>query len=198
MEGGCGVWFDYVVGGAGRPYLSGHRIQLRSRQGPRDHDAIHIDSERVAMNRLRIVRSLDAPVERVWAIVGKPGVSPGPGRRGVGRATREPDGSGLIRAVKVAPVRALLTQHPGRVCGFSAVGDGDVGVHRSSSRLCAPTPITLRPRVGDQPSGQSCRLPRAACRLAARGTGPRQRVTCRYRPEVARVACGRLETNREE
>jgi hypothetical protein len=33
----------------------------------------------MTVNHLRIVRSLDAPVERVSEIVGNPGVSPGPG-----------------------------------------------------------------------------------------------------------------------
>ena len=55
------------------------------------------------MNKLRIVRSLDAPVERVWAVVGNPGVSPGPGVDVEVERPGAPDGSGLARAVKVGP-----------------------------------------------------------------------------------------------
>ena len=57
------------------------------------------------MNHLRIVRSLDAPGERVWAVVGNPGVSRGPGVDVVERPGA-PDGSGLTYSVKVGPVRA--------------------------------------------------------------------------------------------
>ena len=58
------------------------------------------------MNRLTIVRWLDAPVERVWAVVGNPGASPGPGVEVSVEQPGAPDGSGLIRAVKVGRVRA--------------------------------------------------------------------------------------------
>jgi len=58
------------------------------------------------MNHLRIVRSLAAPVEQVWAVVGNPGVSPGPGVEVSVERPGAPDGSGLIRAVKVGTVRA--------------------------------------------------------------------------------------------
>jgi uncharacterized protein YndB with AHSA1/START domain len=58
------------------------------------------------VNRLTIVRLLDAPVERVWEIVGNPGVSPGPGVDVEVECPGTPDGSGLVRAVRVGAVRA--------------------------------------------------------------------------------------------
>lgn len=73
------------------------------------------------MNRLRIVRSLDATVDRVWAVVGKPGVSPGPGVDVSVVRPGAPDGSGLIRAVKVGPVRAheeILQIGPGHLVRY--------------------------------------------------------------------------------
>jgi uncharacterized protein YndB with AHSA1/START domain len=73
------------------------------------------------MNHLRIVRSLDAPVERVWAVVGNPGVSPGPGVAVTVERPGEPDGSGLVRAVKVGPVRAheeILQVGPGHLLRY--------------------------------------------------------------------------------
>ena len=74
------------------------------------------------MNHLRIVRSLDAPVERVWEVVGNPGVSPGPGVDVVVERPGAHDGSGLIRAVKVAgSVRAheeILQVGPGHLVRY--------------------------------------------------------------------------------
>ena len=58
------------------------------------------------MNHLRIVRSLDAPVGRVWAVIGNPGVSPGPGVDVKIERPGAPDGKGLRRAVKVGRVTA--------------------------------------------------------------------------------------------
>jgi len=55
------------------------------------------------VNRLTIVRSFDAPADRVWEIVGNPGVSPGPGVDVEVEQPGEPDGTGLTRAVKVGP-----------------------------------------------------------------------------------------------
>ena len=76
------------------------------------------------MNHLRIVRSLDAPVERVWAVVGNPGVSPGPGVDVEVERPGAPDGSGLTRVVKVgpghAPTRRSSEVEPGRVVRYRA------------------------------------------------------------------------------
>jgi hypothetical protein len=58
------------------------------------------------VNHLRIVRLLDAPVERVWAVVGSPGESPGPGVDVEVDRPGAPDGSGLRRAVTVGRVTA--------------------------------------------------------------------------------------------
>ncbi len=77
----------------------------------------------VTINHLKIVRSLDAPVERVWGVVGNPGVSPGPGVDvEVGRPGAS-DGSGLTRVVKVGRVIAheeIVGVEPGRVVRYRA------------------------------------------------------------------------------
>ena len=73
------------------------------------------------MNRLTIVRSLDAPVERVWAVVGNPRVSPGPGVEVSVEQPGAPDGSGLIRSVKVGAVHAheeILQVGPGHLVRY--------------------------------------------------------------------------------
>ena len=75
------------------------------------------------MNRLTIVRSLDASVDRVWEIVGNPGVSPGPGVEVSVEQPGAPDGSGLIRSVKVGTVHAheeILEVGPGHVVRYTA------------------------------------------------------------------------------
>jgi hypothetical protein len=59
------------------------------------------------VNHLTIVRSLDAPVDRVWDIVGNPGASPGPGVDVEVEQPGAPDGTGLTRAVKIG----LATVH---------------------------------------------------------------------------------------
>ena len=73
------------------------------------------------MNRLTIVRSLDAPVDRVWQIVGNPGASPGPGVDVEVEHPGAEDGTGLARAVKVGPVTAheeIVGVEPGRVVRY--------------------------------------------------------------------------------
>jgi len=65
-----------------------------------------------------IRRALDAPVDRVWEIIGNPGASPG---RGVDVHVDRPgavDGTGLVRTVKVG----LTTAHE----EITAVGPGHV------------------------------------------------------------------------
>jgi hypothetical protein len=70
------------------------------------------------MNRLTIVRSLEAPVDRVWEIVGNPGVSPGPGVDVRVERPGAADGTGLTRTVKVG----LVTAHE----EVTGVGPGPV------------------------------------------------------------------------
>ena len=53
------------------------------------------------MNDFTIRRSLDAPVDRVWEIIGNPAAYPGPGVDMRVERPRSPDGSGLVRAVKI-------------------------------------------------------------------------------------------------
>jgi hypothetical protein len=75
----------------------------------------------MTVNQLRIVRSLDAPVERVWAVVGNPGISPGPGVDVAVEHQGAPDGSGLTRVVKVGRVTAheeIVGVGPGRVVRY--------------------------------------------------------------------------------
>ncbi len=75
------------------------------------------------INHLKIVRLLDAPVERVWAVVGNPGVSPGPGVDVEVERPGAPDGSGLSRVVKVGRVTAheeIVGVEPGRVVRYRA------------------------------------------------------------------------------
>jgi hypothetical protein len=68
------------------------------------------------VSHFTIRRSLDAPVDRVWEIVGNPGASPGRGvdvrveKRGAA------DGTGLVRVVKVG----LTTAHE----EITAIGPG--------------------------------------------------------------------------
>jgi hypothetical protein len=57
------------------------------------------------VNRLTIVRLLDAPVDRVREIIGNPGISPGPGVDVEVERPGAPDGAGLARVVKVGPAR---------------------------------------------------------------------------------------------
>ncbi|MGZ4379572.1 MAG: SRPBCC family protein [Gaiellaceae bacterium] len=73
------------------------------------------------MNEFTITRALNAPVDRVWEIIGNPGASPG---RGVDvRVERQgaTDGTGLVRVVKVglATVREEITDvGPGHVIRY--------------------------------------------------------------------------------
>ena len=90
------------------------------------------------MNNFTITRSLDAPVERVWEIIGNPGASPG---RGVDVRVEKPgaaDGTGLVRVVKVG----LTTAHeeitdvgPGHVIRYRMIKGAPVRDYRSSVSL---------------------------------------------------------------
>jgi hypothetical protein len=76
------------------------------------------------MNRCTILRSLDAPVDRVWAIVGRPGVSPGPGVHVTVEQPGSEVGTGLIRAVRVGPVTVheeITGVGPGKVLKYRLV-----------------------------------------------------------------------------
>ena len=90
------------------------------------------------MNHFTITRSLDAPVDRVWEIIGNPGASPG---RGVDVRVEKPgaaDGTGLVRVVKVG----LATAHeeitdvgPGHVIRYRMIKGAPVRDYRSSVSL---------------------------------------------------------------
>jgi hypothetical protein len=73
------------------------------------------------MNRLTVVRALDAPVDRVWEIVGNPGASPGPGIDVEVEHPGAPDGTGLTRAVKIGPATVheeITSVGPGHVVRY--------------------------------------------------------------------------------
>jgi uncharacterized protein YndB with AHSA1/START domain len=81
------------------------------------------------VNQFTIRRSLDAPVDRVWEIVGNLGASPGPG---VDVRVEKPgaaDGTGLVRVVKVG----RTTAHE----EITAVGPG----HAIRYRLIKGAPV---------------------------------------------------------
>ena len=90
------------------------------------------------MNQFTITRSLDAPADRVWELIGNPGASPG---RGVDVRVEKPgaaDGTGLRRVVKVG----LATAHeeitdvgPGHVIRYRLIKGAPVRDYRSSVAL---------------------------------------------------------------
>ena len=91
--------------------------------------------EGIHVNQFTITRSLDAPVDRVWEIIGDPGASPG---RGVTVGVEQPgaaDGTGLVRFVKVG----LATAHeeitdvgPGHVIRYRLIKGAPVRDYTSS------------------------------------------------------------------
>ena len=70
------------------------------------------------MNQFTITRPLDAPVDRVWEIIGNPGASPGRGVDVRVERAGEADGTRLVRVVKVG----MATAHE----EITAVGPGHV------------------------------------------------------------------------
>ena len=90
------------------------------------------------MNHFTVRRSLDAPVGRVWEIVGNPGVSPG---RGVGVRVEKPgaaDGTGLVRVVKVGLATAheeITAVGPGRVIRYRMIKGAPVRDYTSGVAL---------------------------------------------------------------
>ncbi len=90
------------------------------------------------MNHFTITRSLNAPVDRVWEIIGNPGASPG---RGVDVRVEQPgaaDGSGLCRVVKVGLVTAheeITDVGPGHLIRYRMIKGAPVRDYRSSVSL---------------------------------------------------------------
>jgi uncharacterized protein YndB with AHSA1/START domain len=90
------------------------------------------------VNRFTITRSLDAPVDRVWEIIGDPGASPGPGVDVRVERPGAADGTGLVRVVKVG----LATAHeeitdlgPGHVIRYRLIKGAPVRDYTSSVEL---------------------------------------------------------------
>ena len=90
------------------------------------------------VNHFTITRSLDAPVDRVWEIIGNPAASPGPG---VDIRVERPgaaDGTGMVRAVKlrVGTVHEEITNvGPGRVVRYRMIKGAPVRDYTSSVEL---------------------------------------------------------------
>ena len=90
------------------------------------------------MNTLTLTRSIDAPVDRVWEIVGSPGVSPGPGVDVRVERAGAPDGTGLARAVKVGVVTAheeITGVDPGRALRYRMTAGAPVRDYTGSVTL---------------------------------------------------------------
>ena len=110
------------------------------------------------MNHFTITRSLDAPPDHVWKIIGNPGTSPG---RGVGVRVERPgsaDGTGLIRAVKVGPAtihEEITGVGPGHVIRYRMLKGVPVRDYTSDVGLEASSPggtlvswgVQFRPRI---------------------------------------------------
>ena len=110
------------------------------------------------MNHFTITRSLDAPPDRVWKIIGNPGASPG---RGVDVRVERPgsaDGTGLIRAVKVGPatVHEEITEvGPGHVIRYRMIKGAPVRDYTSGAGLedhPAAAPLSRGTRSSDRSS----------------------------------------------
>jgi len=90
------------------------------------------------MNQFTITRALDAPVDRIWELIGNPAVSPG---RGVDVRVERPgtaDGTGLVRVVKVglATVHEEITHvGPGRVIRYRMIKGAPVRDYTSGVTL---------------------------------------------------------------
>jgi hypothetical protein len=74
------------------------------------------------MSSFTLTRRIDAAPDRVWAIVGNPGVSPGPGVQVRVERPGAPDGTGLTRVVRVG--RATVVEE------ITGVGPGHVVRYR--------------------------------------------------------------------
>jgi len=93
------------------------------------------------VNHFTIRRSLDAPVDRVWEIVGNPAASPG---LGVDVRVEKPgaaDGTGLIRVVKVGRTTAheeITAVGPGRAIRYRLLKGAPVRDYTSGVALEEP------------------------------------------------------------
>jgi uncharacterized protein YndB with AHSA1/START domain len=90
------------------------------------------------VNQFTITRSLHAPVDRVWEIIGNPGTSPGQGvdvrveRRGAA------DGTGLVRVVKVGAATAheeITGVGPGHLIRYRLIKGAPVRDYTSTVAL---------------------------------------------------------------
>ncbi len=90
------------------------------------------------MNHFTITRSLNAPIDRVWEIIGNPGASPG---RGVDVRVERPgaaNGTGLIRVVKVGRTTAheeITDVGPGHVIRYRMIKGAPVRDYTSGVAL---------------------------------------------------------------
>jgi uncharacterized protein YndB with AHSA1/START domain len=90
------------------------------------------------VHHFTIRRSLDAPVDQVWEIVGNPAASLG---RGVDVRVEKPgaaDGTGLVRVVKVGLATAheeITAVGPGHVIRYRMIKGAPVRDHTSSVAL---------------------------------------------------------------
>jgi hypothetical protein len=90
------------------------------------------------VNQFTITKSLDAPVDRVWEIIGNPAASPG---RGVDVRVEKPgaaDGTGLVRVVKVGLATAheeITAVGPGRVIRYRLLKGAPVRDYTSGVAL---------------------------------------------------------------
>ena len=99
------------------------------------------------MKKLTITRAFKAPVAQVWAIVGNPGVSPGPGIDVRVERPGAADGTGLTRTVKVGLVTAheeITGVGPGRTLRYRMVKGAPVHDYTGTVTLAeAPAGGTL-------------------------------------------------------
>jgi polyketide cyclase/dehydrase/lipid transport protein len=90
------------------------------------------------VNHFTIRRSLDAPIDRIWEIVGNPGASPG---RGVDVRVEKlgaADGTGLVRVVKVGRTTAreeITAVGPGRAIRYRLLEGAPVRNYTSGVAL---------------------------------------------------------------
>ncbi len=114
------------------------------------------------MNRFTITRSLDAPVDRVWEIIGNPGASPGRGVDVRVERAGAADGTGLVRVVKVG----LATVHE----EITDIGPG----HEIRYRMTKGAPVrdyTSGVALEESPEGGTLMTWRARFNPLVPGTG---------------------------
>ena len=109
------------------------------------------------MNRLTIVRSLDAPVDRAWQIFANPGVSPGPGVDVEVERPGTPDGTGLTRTVRLGPAlvhEEIIGIGPGHVVSYRMIKGapvrdyvGNIALEESAGGTLVSWHVEFRPVV---------------------------------------------------